>query len=181
MSISSNLYQRIRRHKFVALVLLFTFVIILPSTGYIFYKFYPFNGTYRVTSIALSHDRSVEIRAEFIWELYQDVHYQINSYEFAGFVGYIFDVTPDELDFDVISAENGNLIAIVESSTPDLVLFGHDFANNESWSVGGFRDWGTPNQSCFEPMLVRIQKEHPERNFKQADYTDYRPGMKIHK
>lgn len=72
--------------------------------------------------------------------------------------------------FEVITAMNGNLVGVIETSHPENILALHDFSANETWPGG--RDDQTPMEhyKIGEKLLEQLQKEHPEKKLNIGSY-----------
>ena len=125
--------------------------------------FYVFEDTYHIDTIHLSNGNKIEIRAEACWEISQSIEYRLPgsslTYRFGG-----TNESPNKLKFRALEAENSNLVAIVESTNPDVVLILHDFKSENSWP---YRYDSESWKKCLErgeAMLLRMMAKHSNKN-----------------
>lgn len=139
-------------------------VLVLTGTlgGWVFYELYPFDGTYHVRTLKLPKDRRLEVRAEVEADVAPALSYRIPGTAHSGIMMICTKLT-SELSFQVISAEQGDLIGIVETSLPSALLVLHDFRQDISWSHTGPKPEERPARG--QALLERLRVEHPNVNW----------------
>src|SRR5687768_16086297 len=123
-------------------------IVAMAMGGWGIWLFYPFDGTYHVRTLRIDSNRYIEIRADTFWEMCPAVYYQVfvdgqplNDKSYLGCAS-PRDGSPGTLDLRIITARNGQLVAVVEGGTPNIILIMHDFKDGINWprDAGNF-DW----------------------------------------
>ena len=119
-------------------------------------------GTSRMAVLRLSKGRSIEIRSAPSGEMSRAVYYKIPGTQRFQVIGFTHHATSN-LQFETLRSGDGRLVAVVERSSPNVVLILHDYSTRSSW----------PHTYCSETfkearirgrtMLRRLQAHHPNR------------------
>lgn len=131
--------------------------------GWVVYKFYPFDGTYLVQTLPVPKGRKIEIRGVFDWEPNVTLTYRIRGLNDSGFFMTSSGGGTSQLGFQVISAEQGDLVGIIETNQPSAVVMMHDFRQNYTWMFIGTNP--REIQTRGRAMLDRLQLENPKINW----------------
>ena len=129
---------------------------------------------HRIVQLEVGADRTISIYEECGWRelsalIYYDVHVGNARVVPISEVRY-YDLSDiDQLTFEVIDADAGNLIGVLETSVEPQLLIVHDFASNLSWPQKDRYDRDSPTQErpYVDPdwlhAVERLQQAHPDR------------------
>lgn len=112
---------------------------------------------YHVATFDCGHGRKIIVTAESYWEIAQSVHYRVVVDGQTVVPTWSFDlIQPDEkVQYDLVTAEKGELAAVVSDRSGGELRILHDFRTGESWPAN---DVG---QKTLLETLGRLRAENP--------------------
>ena len=124
---------------------------------------------YVVKRLPVGENRSIIILAETAAEISTAIYYQVKvGEEIVVSLCVICYAAKDvdSLNFKILSASGGNLIAAYEETDPERILLIHDFSSGESWPRGADWESNPQKKSRGVRLLERLQREHLNSNLK---------------
>jgi hypothetical protein len=126
----------------------------------------------RIQQFELGSDRTISIYEECGWrELSSIIYYDVQAGDTRVIpiseIGYYELAEVDQLTFEVIEAEAGNLIGILETSTEPQLIIVHDFVSNFSWPHENNYYYDSPEQErpyvdpAWLDTVERLQQANP--------------------
>jgi hypothetical protein len=124
---------------------------------------------YVLKNLPVGHSKSIIILADSAAEISTGIYYQVKIGEetvvsTSRICGAAKDV--DSLNFKILSASGGNLIALYEETNPERILALHDFSKGRSWPRGAPEEWSRDISNRGENLLEQLQQEYPNSNFR---------------
>lgn len=126
-------------------------------------------GMYVVKSLPVGADRSIVILTHDDYEVSRGIYYQVKIGEetvvsTCRICGAAKD--PNSLNYKIVSASGGDLIAVYEDTNPDRILALPDFRKGISWPRGAPHEWSQEINNRGEKLLQQLQQEYPNSNFR---------------
>ena len=124
---------------------------------------------YVLQRLPAGDNRSLIVLAESAAEISTSIYYQIRIGDetvvsTCRICGAAKD--PDSLNFKILSASSGNLIALYEETDPERILALHDFSRGKSWPRGAPDEWDDDINNRGERLLEQLQQEYPNSNLR---------------
>lgn len=130
--------------------------------------------SWRLTTVArLDAGRGAQIRvlADTAWHIdpirayYYEVHRSFSTVVATHFIG----AGDSEVLFELRTTSDRRLVALVESSEPDIVLAMFDTATGETWPRGSDTEEHGSIHQRGEALLSRLQQSHRDVTFILSD------------
>ena len=126
-------------------------------------------GMYEVKSLPAGGDRAIVIMTDDDYEVSRGIYYQIRvGQETVVYTSRICSAAkdPGSLNYKILSASGGNLVALYEETNPERILALHDFSKGRSWPQGAPDEWTDDINSRGAELLKQLQQEFPNSSFK---------------
>lgn len=122
-----------------------------------------------VKSLPVGDDRSIIVVADSSYEISRTIYYQVKIGEkVVVSTCRICQAAkdPDSLNFKILSASSGNLIALYEETNPERILALHEFNKGMSWPRGAHDEWSEEIDKRGERLLQQLRQEYPNSNLR---------------
>ena len=156
-----NTFQR-RAFKRMALIPFFALTLVAGGAC-------QWGGMYVVKSLPAGGDRSIVVLTHDDYEISRGIYYQVRiGQETVVSTSLICNAAkdPNSLNYKILSASGGNLIALYEETNPERILALHDFNKGRSWPQGAPDEWTDDINSRGGELLKQLQQEYPNSHFK---------------
>ncbi len=120
-----------------------------------------FRDEYKVQTLDAGRHRRIYIYRMSSWEVSIPLSYEVwdgntKSVERTSFL--FIEPIPE---FRLVTSEGGDLVAVVSSEAPEVVLILHDFKSGDSWPHGlSHERWNEPSKKG-DLLLDRLKAGHP--------------------
>jgi hypothetical protein len=126
-------------------------------------------GMYVVKSLPAGVGRSIVILTHDDYEVSRGIYYQVKIGEetvvsTCRMCNAAKD--PNSLNYKIVSALDGNLVALYEETNPERILALHEFSTGRSWPQGAPDEWSRDIDNRGETLLEQLQQAYPNSNFR---------------
>jgi hypothetical protein len=129
-------------------------------------------GMYVVKNLPAGAGRSIVILTHDDYEISRGIYYQVKiGEEMVVSTCWICTAAkdPNSLNYKIVSALDGNLVAVYEETNPEKILALHDFSTGRSWPQCAPDEWTRDANNRGETLLEQLQQEYPNSNFRLND------------
>jgi hypothetical protein len=131
------------------------------------------DGRHRLATLGVDDSRHIEITKSILHDRAAGVYYEVfvdgRSQGHRDFCG-ATQVSASALAFDLLRGDGGDLVAVVERSSPDIVLVLYRVSTGKAVANG----WGTE----IDAELAVLQASYPDRTLiRRGDVEE--PGGKV--
>lgn len=127
------------------------------------------NRQYVLQRLDVGDNRSILILADVAGEISTGIYYQVKVGEemvvsTCRICGAAKDL--DLLNFKILSAAGGTLVALYEETDPERILALHDVSRGRSWPRGAPSEWSSDIDNRGEELLKQLRQEYPNSNLR---------------
>lgn len=149
------------------LLIAFTIVaVVVVATGSIMISLFG-GGDYHVQTVRSANDVEITIRANRWYEQSRGLHFELyhlgKQIRAKRHLGHTFEPT-STLQFQLVTAAKGNVVALVEASAPRIVLAIYDCRDQSIWPDSNARSLEAEFDVAHR-LIDELQRDHPAITF----------------
>ena len=142
--------------------------LLLSSFAYLAYVLFV-QGRYVVAALDAGPNRAVLIWKDIYFENCQKFYYEIRVSGHVTSPPFFIDCQYEEPTFTLIYSKDRNLVGVVKSESPEVLVAINDFSSGETWPRGNDRDSWKETLSRGRRLKDRLKADHPQLNLALSD------------
>ena len=148
--------------------LLLAAVLLLSLAGYLACTLSN-QGRFVVATLDAGSSREIRIWADVYMENCQRFYYEVRVNGQATVPLWFIDCQSEEPSFDLLPSQDRNLVGVVETRRPEVLVAINDFTSGETWPRANDKDSWEETLIRGRRLRDKLKADHPHLNLALSD------------